>query len=404
MSCMNRILLLSVAVCLATTPLHAAEQASGESPAETKGPNGGVLLQQGDTSVELLIFERGVPPEYRAWVTRNDRAVTEDIDLSVELTRLGGQIDTFGFDFQGAYWLGDGVVREPHSFDVAVSLATADKNYRWLWESHEGRIVIDADIAEEAGIRTEEAAAGRIERSLTSYGRLVPDPDRVAEVTGRFPGQVKNVAVRLGDAVEAGDTLATIESNASLQPYALRAPIAGTVTQRTINIGELTRGQSLFTIANLNTLWAELRIFPGQRSQVRGGQSAQLTIGKKTYGANILHLLPSPGNAPHVIARVAIDNADGLLSSGQLVSAEVVVESDEVPLVVDNRALQQFRDGTVVFIRVDDTYEIRPLELGRSDGRFTEVLSGLKPGDTYVVENSYLIKADIEKSGASHDH
>jgi membrane fusion protein, heavy metal efflux system len=53
---------------------------------------------------------------------------------------------------------------------------------------------------------------------------------------------------------------------------------------------------------------------------------------------------------------------------------------------------------------VDDTYEIRPLELGRSDGNLTEVLGGLQAGDRYVVENSYLIKADIEKSGASHDH
>ena len=55
-------------------------------------------------------------------------------------------------------------------------------------------------------------------------------------------------------------------------------------------------------------------------------------------------------------------------------------------------------------IQVDDTYEIRPLELGRSDGNLTEVLGGLQAGDRYVVENSYLIKADIEKSGASHDH
>ena len=54
--------------------------------------------------------------------------------------------------------------------------------------------------------------------------------------------------------------------------------------------------------------------------------------------------------------------------------------------------------------QVDDTYEIRPLELGRSDGNLTEVLGGLQAGDRYVVENSYLIKADIEKSGASHDH
>ncbi len=44
------------------------------------------------------------------------------------------------------------------------------------------------------------------------------------------------------------------------------------------------------------------------------------------------------------------------------------------------------------------------LELGRQDETWVEVLSGLKPGVQYVAENSYLIKADIEKSGASHEH
>jgi acetyl/propionyl-CoA carboxylase alpha subunit len=55
-----------------------------------------------------------------------------------------------------------------------------------------------------------------------------------------------------------------------------------------------------------------------------------------------------------------------------------------------------------VRVPIDDANTV--YRLGRSDGRFTEVLAGLQAGDRYVVENSYLIKADIEKSGASHDH
>ncbi len=66
--------------------------------------------------------------------------------------------------------------------------------------------------------------------------------------------------------------------------------------------------------------------------------------------------------------------------------------------------LQRFRDFTVVFAQVGDSYEVRMLELGARDGENVEVLGGLKPGTRYVAEQSYLIKADIEKSGASHDH
>jgi membrane fusion protein, heavy metal efflux system len=47
---------------------------------------------------------------------------------------------------------------------------------------------------------------------------------------------------------------------------------------------------------------------------------------------------------------------------------------------------------------------VRMLELGQRDGQYAQVLGGLKPGALYVIEQSYLIRADIEKSGASHDH
>ena len=86
------------------------------------------------------------------------------------------------------------------------------------------------------------------------------------------------------------------------------------------------------------------------------------------------------------------------------VAAEVTLSSEEVPLAVKESGLQRFRDFTVVFAQVKDTYEVRMLELGRRDGEYVEVLGGLKPGTPYVAEQSYLIRADIEKSGASHDH
>ncbi len=100
----------------------------------------------------------------------------------------------------------------------------------------------------------------------------------------------------------------------------------------------------------------------------------------------------------------SFDAGDGGWTPGLYVNAEVMVGGAQVPLAVKASGLQTFRDFTVVFARVGETYEVRMLELGRSDGEYVEVLGGLKPGTEYVSENSYLIKADIEKSGASHDH
>jgi len=82
----------------------------------------------------------------------------------------------------------------------------------------------------------------------------------------------------------------------------------------------------------------------------------------------------------------------------------ITVNGRQVPLAVRTKALQRFRDWTVVFANYGNTYEIRPLELGQQGAEWTEVLGGLKPGTPYVTDGSFLIRADIEKSGASHDH
>jgi cobalt-zinc-cadmium efflux system membrane fusion protein len=105
-----------------------------------------------------------------------------------------------------------------------------------------------------------------------------------------------------------------------------------------------------------------------------------------------------------VIARALLPNADGAWRPGMAVSADVTVAERPVPLAVKTAGLQRFRDFTVVFAQVGDTYEVRMLELGERDGEWVEVLHGIDPGTPYVVEQSFLIKADIEKSGASHDH
>lgn len=87
-----------------------------------------------------------------------------------------------------------------------------------------------------------------------------------------------------------------------------------------------------------------------------------------------------------------------------IVQGSVLVSGREVPLRVRTSALQSFGDSTVVFVKFGNTYEARMLELGDKDSQWVEVKDGLKPGTEYVTENSFLIKADIGKSGASHDH
>ena len=401
-------LVAGIFLVLVTSPIlasgghgHADEAVHDER--EDKGPHGGKLLHADEVTLELAIFERGVPPEYRAWISRDGKPV-EDASLEVTLTRLGGKEDVFTFSRHEDYWRGDGVVAEPHSFDVSATLALDGERYQWQWASHEGRVEIDQEIADASGVTTALAGAQTIARHLRVYGQIVTPPDQLANLHARFPGVITDVRVNIGDRVKAGDVLSVIESNESLKRYSLRAPIDGVVQQRRANVGESTGNEALFVLVDDRSFWAELKIFPAQRQQVKVAQAVHIFHGDHEHETQVSSVTPAGNGLPYVIARTTVDNAWGDLAPGDMVTARIEVEKEQVPLAVDARALQDFRDWKVVFIKVGDVYEIRPLELGRTDGRWIEVLGGLNPGDEYVVENSYLIKADIEKSGASHDH
>ena len=371
------------------------------------GPNNGRLLTDGDFALELAVYETGVPPEFRAWATHDGRAVPpENVDLRIELTRLGNEIDEIDFRPQDDFLRGTSIVYEPHSFLVSVEAEYDGRQYRWEYENFEGRTRIGGEIAEALGIRTMIAGPAVLEESITLYGSIAPDPVRVREVSARFDGAILSVEVALGDTVRAGQTLARIESNESLRPYTIHAPIAGVVTERSANPGEQTAGRRLFTIVDLASVWANLSVFLGDRSRVRVGAAVTVT---STLGGpavetavSYVNMLADANQA--VTARVGLDNSGGLWALGAFVTAEVQVAVEEAPLAVKRSALQSFRDFTVVYAQIGDEYEVRMLELGRQDGEWAEVLGGLEPGTRYVTENSYVLKADIEKSGASHDH
>jgi len=387
----------------------AASEAETESAAQTpaEGPHGGRLLEDGDFALEITIFEDDVPPEFRIYAYRNGEPVDlEKIDLNIELERLGGRVDTFDFKPKNDYLLGNGTVTEPHSFEVMVAAEYAGNTYRWEYSSYEGRVSISAEAAQRTGITTTLAGPGTIRETVKLYGNIVPDPRRLRRVAGRFPGVVVAVDKDVGDTVAKGERLASIEANDSLRRYAVTSPINGVVTERMVEPGEMAGNKPLLTVADYEEVWAELQVFPGHAQRVQVGQPVVVGAnGDLQAKAEISYRAPrAAGDGQSTVARAVLGNAQGNWTPGHFVQATVETAQRQVPMVVERRALQTFRDWDVVFIKVGEAYQVRPLELGAGDGEYVEVVSGLKPGERYVVDNSYLIKADIEKSGAVHGH
>jgi cobalt-zinc-cadmium efflux system membrane fusion protein len=381
-----------------------AEHAAEES---RRGPNGGRMLAHGPFAIELAIFESGVPPEYHAWPTLDGKPVPlEAVDLTVELRRLGDKVDRFAFTPHGDYLRADGIVREPHSFVVTVKAQHAGKLHEWSYDSFEGRTTIPRDIAEAAGIKTEAAGPQTLIETLSLYGRITPAASHEREVSARFPGMIRAVRKNQGDTVRAGDALAVVESNESLRTYTITAPIAGIVARRNANEGEESGERALFSIVDPSVVWAELAVFPRDRSKMRRGAAVEVRAADAEASARgkIERVDVQRAVNQTVTARATLDNSRGELLPGTFVTADVAVAQHAVALSVKASALQPFRDFTVVFEKVGDTYEVRMLELGRRHGDWVEVLGGLDAGAQYVTENSYLLKADVDKSGASHDH
>lgn len=372
-----------------------------------KGPHQGRLLQKEDFVLELAIVQDGMPPEFRVWINKNDQLVNpNEVSLEIVLTRLGGVKDYIKFKPQDDFLRGNGEIYEPHSFVVTINAEYEGEQYKWEYENFEGRTLIKDEIAKSLNISTEIAGASVLNETIQAYGKLAINPEMSREIIARYDGRIENIFFDLGQKVKKGDKLITIENNESLEPYTMRSPIDGVMIIKNAYQGEQTSGRSLLMISNINSLIAELSIFPKNQTKVSVGNQVSLKVEgiEKPVGGVITYIdrIAQPNQS--ITVRVLLKNKNEILAPGAFVNGNIAIKAHHVPLAVKRSGLQRFRDFTVVYAKVGEEYEVRMLELGRKSGDMIEVLGGLEPGTEYVAENSYIIKADIEKSGASHDH
>ena len=374
-----------------------------------RGPHNGRLLRDGDFAIEVTIFEKGPEPLFRLYPYLKDKPLDPKlVQASIALTRLGPKVDRFTFTPENDYLASPGVVSEPHSFDVSVSATQAGKRSTWSYQSYEGRTVIGAEAARAGGVTTQEVGPAVLGETLPLSGRVEITPEGQAEVHARYPGRVMSMTVQLGQRVSRGQVVARVESSESLQTYPVTAPISGVITAKNVNPGSITgNGAPMLVIGDPTRLHAEFFLYPRDAERVRVGQRVELKslAGEHTATGVIEAILPSDDVLSQtLVAHVDLPYQGGVWRPGLGVAGMVQVGEGEVPLAVRTKALQPFRDFTVVYAKVGDTYEVRMLDLGRRTEEWTEVLGGIEPGTTYVVDGAFLIRADIEKSGASHDH
>ncbi len=208
--------------------------------------------------------------------------------------------------------------------------------------------------------------------------------------------------------------IARLEETGVIRPQAeVRAPIGGTVVERGVTLGETVSPEQshLFVVAGLGELWLIAEVSPARAAALKAGQSVTLTdpaTGRSATAAlDYVSPVASPG-ARTVRARAGVANRDGSWRPGMFVAAKLPAgAAAERSVAVPAKAVQDIGGQPVVFVPVPgeaNTFEAREVAVGPEVDDWRPVKRGLVDGEALVVRGGFLLKAELGKAMAGHDH
>ena len=372
-----------------------------------KGPHGGVLLEKDNFAIEMLIVDRLQTAEMRIYgYQANVPIMLSAKDTHVELHRLGGKTTRVNFEVEGDYLVSQSNIDEPHSFEIHIEAEYQGQHAHWQLENYEGQVEINDRQLALAKVKTAIAGPQKMTLSDTLFGVISADQERVFQVTAPYIGRIEQVHVQIGDQVKKGQLLISLTNTQTLQRYSIKSIASGVITNRMANAGERAGDQALLEITDLSKVWVNLSAFPESIEKLSIGQ--KITVydlhQHEIVESHLSYIAPVMTGGHIARARAVIDNTNGHWRPGMHIKSNIEIAIRNATLAVQINAVQTLQGSKVVFAKYGNVFEARPLTLGQENGEFVEVLSGLEVGTEYVTDNSFLLKADLLKEGAAHDH
>jgi membrane fusion protein, copper/silver efflux system len=327
-------------------------------------------------------------------------------------------------------------------------------------------VTLTPEAVKMADVQTEPAAFRPATRTIHVPGEVIFNPKRLVHVTARTAGRIERLAAYPGDRVTRGDVLlslysqefltaqaeflqavqrlkrfaedptervaarslyesaksrlrildltdtelAEIESSGSiLTLLPVRAPFDGTIIESAVTLGDsILVGASLFRIADLSTVWADMQAYEKDLPAVHIGSEITLAV-SDLPGREFKGRLFQVGNTVDektrtVEVRVELANGDGHLRPGMFVEADIIAPLRDNVLMIPGAAIQEFQNKKVVFVRVkDSTYTVRDVVIGATFEGYVEILKGLSEKETVATTGSFFLKSELLKKTLGED-
>lgn len=184
----------------------------------------------------------------------------------------------------------------------------------------------------------------------------------------------------------------------------VRSPIDGTVAQLDITIGQVLQGnEDIMTVANVDRLWVELRIY--ERDLARVGKDSPVDVQVpaypgRTFSGTVTFISTIVDAATRTAqARALLTNPDGSLRPGMSATALVALRADPSALWLPANSVQQHEGEAVVFVRTGERrFEPRRVVVGPDEGGFIPIRSGVAPGTVTVVHGAFALRGALERA------
>lgn len=366
------------------------------------------------------------------------------------------------------------------------SVATQQIHASHVMDHEEKKIVLTDEQIQKMGLQILTAEKGEIFLTLSTRGKIIIDPDRLAHVIPNMPGIAKEAFKNIGNSVRKGEIIAILESeemanlkaaylaaisreklalsilmrekklyekgvsagedffkaensfeeaninlqlamhklyalgireediqnladrhDTNLRIYKIYAPIDGIIIMRHITQGEyIENTATIYEIADLSHVWVELGVYPKDLHRLEVGQMVEVTDtnSNQTAEAKLIYISPMIGNET-IAAKVVVllDNPKNSWRPGSFVKVSIATGQISCPVLISKSAIQKMEGNDYAFVSTEKGFEKREVQLGKSDQYNVEVLSGILPGEKYVANHSFLLKAELNKELEGHD-